>query len=152
MVKVDQDVLIYNQIDTIYDHEEILNISNKNIDIFKFCEVLGINQYKSVGNINYTVLKTTKGLFLVLFDGDITHATIQQIRFSSITNQNSFDNLKVGMTLGNARTADPDGQYEFLLHSSQNYPRISYHYFENGDCFSVKYEGDIIVEIAHFTL
>lgn len=150
--EVNQDIIIYSQIDTVSNHEEVVSILNQNVNMFTFCETLNISQYKSSGNMVYTVIKTTNGLFMVLFDSDGAHATIQQIEFSPIANKDRFANLKVGMTLEDARAADPDGRYDFLFHSSRNYPRISYHYFENGDCYSVRYEENVIAEIAHFTL
>lgn len=148
----DQNILIYNQIDIVHDHDEILDTLNQTENMFDFCEAVNIDRYKSINNIKYVVLKTTDGLHLVFFDSDGANATMQKIRFSHISNKDSVSLLKVGMALEDVQIADPDGQYDFLLHSSGNYPQISYHYFESGDCFAVRYENNVIAEILFFTL
>lgn len=152
LTQASQDTIIFSQLDTVYSHDKVLDALSDNDDLFAFCKSLGITQYKSANSINYTVLKTTNGMYLILADYNGAYVTMRQIIFSPDINRECVADLKAGMTLDNAKAADPDGQFDFLLHSSQNYPRISYHFFENGDCFSVKYEEDIIADIAYFTL
>lgn len=152
MKEISQDEITYNQISTVYDHDEIVNLLNQQVNMFTICEKFNISQYKSVNKMYYTIIKTSKGLFSIMFDTDGTKANISPITFSSINNKENIEKLKVGMTLKDVQTADPDGQYNFLYHNSANYPRISYHYFVNGDAFSIKYEADIITQIVIFTI
>ncbi|MGN0517297.1 MAG: hypothetical protein ACI4II_01070 [Acutalibacteraceae bacterium] len=152
MKEISQEEIIYNQISTVYDHNEIESLLNQQVNMFNICEKLNISQYKSVNGVYYTILKISRGLFNIMFDTDGTKADIKPIAFSSINNKEKVANINVGMTLKDVQTADPDGQYDFLYHNSANYPRISYHYFENGDAISIKYESDIITQIIHFTI
>lgn len=148
----DQSTIMYTKIDTVYDHEEVLTALGQNEDMFVFFDKFNIKQYKSISNTNYTVLKTSNGLHLVLFDCNGKHSTINDIKFSTSENEKNLNVLKIGMTLNDVKVADPEGNYDFLLHSWQEYPQISYHFFENGDAYCIQYLNHKISEIIFFTL
>lgn len=150
--EIEQDTLIFNQITEKLLYDDVALAISQKVDMYTFCKMFDISQYKSVNNIYYTVISTTDDQYLMLFDNNGLNPTMQQIKFSSLNNKESFSHIKVGMTLENAKVADPEGNYIFLFHSWKNYPQFSYHFFEDGECFYVRYEENTVVEIINFTI
>lgn len=149
---VDQNFIIYSQIESECLYDEVLELINQNVDMRTFCKALDISHYKTVSNSLYTVIRTTNGYYVSLFDEEGGSATLLPIRFSQSSDQEQVSNLRVGMTLSDARKADPNGQYDFIYHSWSGYPCISYHYFENGYCYSIEYADNSISNIICFTI
>ena len=152
MNKVNQDIIIYTKTEKVYDHNKIASAINRGESMFDYLESLNIENYKALKNCCYTVLQTTNGLQLLMFDSDGMHGIIQPVTFSSITNKKFVENLKVGTPLKNVMEVDPDGNYDFLYHSWTAYPQISYHYFEDGNCYSIEYVNGVISNIVLFTI
>lgn len=152
LIKTSQNELIYTQLDSIYDHSDVVNTLMQADSLFDFCEIMDVKQYKVLGEANYTVVQTTKGLFIIFSDKEGNYPTLRCIEFSSIRNKEKLANLTTDMSLDGVRSADPDGQYDFLYHNRSDYPQFSYHFFEDGDCFCIRYEQNEIVAITRFTL
>ena len=152
MKEVEQSQLIYTHLEDEYNHNQILDMLGQNNDFLDFCKKTNISQYKSINGFRYVILKTNKGIFLILFDLDDRYTTMKQVTFSPDINRDRIASLNVGASLSSVQEADPNGQFDFLWHSWKNYPKVSYHYFESGECFVIKYEENVIIDIFYLTL
>lgn len=152
MKEVSQDELLLDQFETEDDYTAIISFIKKNPDIATFCARYNVNKYKSFASGYYTVLKVSDGYTMVLFDNTGENINVKKIKFSPMANKENLCDLSIGRMLSDVKQADPDGQYDFLLHSSKKYPQLSYHYFQDGTCFCVKYNEGEIISITSFTL
>ncbi len=149
---VDQDVILISYTNQEYDYSSIVKELERSDNMESFCEEMNISQYKVIDNMKYIVLNTGKGFYWVLFDENGQHATLRQVKVSPLDNLDKIEKLSIGMALEDVKDADPDGQFDFTYHSSNRYPKYSYHYFENGWCYYICYEDDTIDKIICFTL
>jgi len=113
---------------------------------------LNITQFKALHDGHYTVVNASDGLCLINSDKDWQAATVRKITFSENDNESNVSSLREGMTLDDAQTADPDGQYDFWYTSWTEAPQISHHFFQDGKCFYIRFKEGIIVEIIQFSL
>ena len=149
--KVEQDSILYTQLIKTSDYNTVNDKLRKSENVYNILKELGIYQYKSIDYINYTAIKCSDGFYLLLFDVDGKYGTLEKIVFSS-AEEKSFYALHTGMTLEDVKKIDSNGTYDFVYHSWSDYPQLSYHFFESGECFMINYDEHIIKEIVHFTI
>ena len=153
MKEIDQKTVIWKQIDAVYNYNDVVNALNEKTDMSVFCKTFGIGQYKTINGSRYVVLKTTESFCFVVFDDEEKNGTIFPIEFLKEECLDAFIDLDVGMTLKDVQKIDPNGKYDFLLHSWSKYPKFSYHCFETGDCYFINYNEEHIIDvIIHFTI
>lgn len=150
---VGQDVLLYTQVKGRVSEKKVAQLEAESADLNEFCNALNISQYKKTQDESYVVIKTGKGLFLVMFDENGVCESRRGITFSKNDGAAFFASLQIGKTaLETVQAAEPDGQYDFLYAGWSGFPKYSFHFFENGDCFNLWYENDVLTEIIHFTI
>ena len=152
LMEISQDTIMYNRIDKVHDLEEVLDFLKSESNMYDIFEKLDIKYYKALNGMYYTVIKTDTNLCLLSFNNEKIYNSTSYVVFSSLKSKRSIEKLNVGDTLNDVLKSDPTGQYNFLLKSWDGVPHISCHYFEDGECFSIVYEDDIIVSIQKFTI
>ena len=152
MTYVEQDRILYPDLEVTHDFSEVWDSVRQKHDVQSFIEKYQVQYYKTVNSVDYTVIKTNEGFCVVFFGRDDIVSNIKIVVFSDTENKNKLESLSVGSTLGDAQTADPTGQYDFLSASWSGYPQISYHYFSDGDCYAIEYSDGKISNITLFTL
>ncbi len=150
--KVNQDMIIYNQLEKTYDYNEILNYLENNKNMKDFYEEYNVEYYKIVMEMYYTVLKTNVGIVIITFNMQEIYNEIHCVVFSNESCEDSIENIRTGITLDEVRAIDPNGNYVSMLHNWTGYPQISYHYFNNGKCFAIKYNNNVVEKIESFTI
>ena len=169
--EVGQDVILYTSLTHSYDYEKLYRFLKKEPSLNDVCIKYHINCYKQAGNSKYIVLKTTMGVVVVFFAEPNTEIlqsidanaisenlpyetiNIQIVLFSKDGNPEFFKNANIGIPLEDVQEADPSGDYPFLYHDWSGYPKYSYHYFENGNCYIVYYdEMNMVSDILFFTI
>ncbi len=153
LTAVDQTVILYSQQKKTVSFKKIQEEAKKAWSLTEFCREYQLYSYKTLANGTYIVLNTTEGYVVVWFDSEGNNPRVQNISFSSAENYNALSNIQLGMPLDSVKKADPTGQYDFLLASWSEYPKISYHFFESGNCYVVFYDEDYNVKDFHaFTI
>ena len=157
MEEVGQDTIIFHQIDTVHEYEDLSQLIENRANMNDMCKALNISQYKQVDNEYYIIVKTTEKSFRICFDSEGEYMFTITINFSPIANKEALSNLKEGARLEDVMEADPEGDYPFLYASWTLYPRYSYHYFEDGSGFHFCCEQDedgnyVVYKIVYFTI
>lgn len=155
MQSVDQSVILYDQVSDVHSYESVKELLNSNIKLEDFFQQLNISQFKQDECGQYTILKTSHGDFVIFYAENTLYAkdaTFQEIKFSQENNKVALLELQQGATLSDVRAADPDGDYNYLLHYSSESIPLSYHYFRDGSCFCIVYKDSIVVDILCFTI
>ena len=152
LLETNQNVILYNELNTTVDYDLVQQKITENDNLSMLCQSFHIQQYKKVNNLIYVVIHTSKGLAIIFFDSGGNNPYMQLIKFSGREYESGISALKKNMSLQEAMEADPDGQFDFIFHSWSEYPQISYHYFESGNCYIVMYENNIISNIIFLTI
>lgn len=146
-----QDTIFIKQQDKVYDFDDIITEIDKTDDFFSFCEDLEIKKIKSIMGDQYTVIKSTDGFYHLLSDAE-GKAILRKIEFSPIDHYDALSEIRVGMTVEDVQIADVDGSYDYLYANWSQFPKYSYHYFESGNCFYIRYADEVITSIVEFTI
>lgn len=152
MLLVDQNKILYDKLTRKYDYFKIKQAVQDSISLIEFGAIFDIQEYKYSDNSYYVVVNSTNGYELVLFDSQQIIVNMLDIVFSNFSNYGLISAVMLGDTLNSVLSADDTGSYDFLKVSWTNYPRISYHFFENGVCFSFEYDYEYkVASIWTFT-
>ena len=152
MVYVGQEVVLYPTLNASYCYAEMRDYIYQKHPPKPFEEKFQIPFYKCINGVNYTVVQTDEGLCLVLFGNEDARGNIQKIAFSDKDAQKHIENLGEGATLTDVKNVDPKGDYSMFEADWSFFPRISYHYFENGDCYGIEYSDGQVVGIVKFSI
>lgn len=150
--EADQKMIIYNESEQVYKFEDVKNYLNENIEVTVFCQEFKIPYYKHYNEMYYTVFNTDDGLKLFVFDSNRKFINIRDITFSKDADETGIKALTKGININEVRIFDPNGQYDFMYHNWSDYPKISYHYFGNGKCYTIFYKDNVIEDIYEFTI
>ncbi|MBE6977247.1 MAG: hypothetical protein E7438_01195 [Ruminococcaceae bacterium] len=152
MVYVEQEIVLYPTLNTTYSYSEVRDYIYQKKSQKPFAVKFQIQAYKSINGIDYTVIRTDEGLCLILFGTEDARGNILKIVFSDNDAQEHIKSLGEGATLTDVKNADPKGDYSTVEADGVRFPIISYHYFENGDCYCIEYSNGQVVEMVKFTI
>ena len=149
MVEVDQNTILYTQTNEVISYNEAaIILGNKGL---VGLSSLGIKRFKKIGNLKYSVVMTEEGLYIPLFSENDAFVSMIPVMFSK--DISFMDKVELGMDLNSVRDLDPNGLYDFIYHSWKDYPKISYHFYENGSALAIKYNDECKVSgILCFTI
>lgn len=146
MELVDQNTILYKECEKKYSHERIEKLVDKRLDLKELGRCLGIEHYKYSNENYYIVVKSDGGFIIIWFDANMCYLSTSNILFSDDIYYDSISLINIGDDLADVSVADKTGQFDFLYHSWSMYPKISYHYFENGECFVFMYDSEYKVK------
>ena len=150
---VGQQTVLYTEIKGRVSEKAVSRLEDASATLDAFCSELHIAHYKTFEEGSYIVLKTSRGLFLVVFDENGVYESRREITFSKNDGAGFFDALRIGKTtLDDVRAAEPDGQYDYLEAGWTEFPRYSFHFFRNGEACRLWFENDVLTEILRFTI
>ena len=156
-----QEKIIYNEAKIEAKYSDVEGLSDlRSTDMVSFCRIFSVPYYKysEKSGLWYTAVNTEKGLTLFVSNYETSaHAEEKisyafPIHFSQPQNEAAMKTVRIGMSLDMVRNADPDGLYP-LPDAAEGEQKISYHYFENGNCRKIWYdENNIVSDITEFTI
>ena len=150
-ILVEQDTILYTDA-VVYDSKQVQLLLASCPSIDQLQERFDSLLLKSLGNLLYTVIKTSDSIYWVAFNADGSFAKNELIEFSSVDAQKSLEKVKAGDSLESVMRADDQGNYNFIYANWSEYPQISYHFFENGNCYMICYKNRIVTDIYSFTI
>ena len=116
-------------------------------------ESLSIKGYKSVNNAYYTIIDIEGEWHLLSFQEDGTFVSDRLITFSDANSEEMIKQIEVGQQLAYVQSVDPDGQYDFLYAGWSDFPKYSYHFYESGNAYYIRYnDSDTVSSITKFTI
>ena len=142
MELVDQNTILYKKCEKEYSYKTIEKLINKRLNMMELGCCLEIEHYKYSNESYYIVIKSDGGFIIIWFDAKMCYLSTSNILFSDDIYYASISSINVGDDLADVSVADKTGQFDFLYHSWSLYPKISYHYFENGECFVFTYDSE----------
>lgn len=142
MILIDQNVILYNKMTKKHNYSKIYQAVQNSIKLNDFGNLFDIQEYKFSENTYYIVINSTHGYEIVFFDSQQKAVNMINVNFSNYSNYDLISAIKIGDTLDYVLSADDTGCFGFLNVSWTNYTRISFHFFENGVCFSFEYDKD----------
>ena len=151
MIEVDQQTILYTQIDSVFDHNKVTEDLQK-MKMLEFCKTYQIKNYKSIQDTKYIVMKTTEGLLWISFDERGSYTYVVRIIFSDESSQENLENVAIGSTAETIREIDPDGQHPYSYHNWSGFPAVSFHFYENGDSYAVFYKENTVIDIIKFII
>lgn len=156
-----QEKIIYNEVQKEARFSDVAALcEERSKDMVSFCRLFSVPYYKysEESELWYTALNTEKGLALFVSNYETSaHADEKTsyaftIHFSQPENEAAIEAVQIGTGLDAVEKADPDGLYP-LPDAAEGEPKLSYHYFENGNCYKIKYdENGFVSGITEFTI
>ena len=146
MELVDQNTILYEKCEKEYSYKKIEKFTSNSISLTEFGRRFGVRQYKYNSGCYYVVVKTDEGFIILWFDAEMRYSWSSNIYFSDDIYYDSINSINVGDDLEDVMAADKTGKFDFLRTSWTLYPKISWHYFKNGECFCFTYDEAYKVE------
>ena len=151
LLMVGQDTIIYKEQDHVCNDDNVRKAVENKTKLQDFCKSFSLPYYKQIIDETYTVVRTEKARYLIIFDEEDKADLLHLITFSTV-DSDVVAQIPVGTTFSEIMKLDPDGQYNFLYTSWSGAPQISYHFFESGKCFRLLYSNKELVQITPFTI
>ena len=154
MKQVGQNTVLFNAANNMIDYEELEHALINGGGLEAVAKRLGISKYKTYGSMDYFIVDTTEGLYLVMFEGDSYYPSATPVRFSDSTNKDYLYTSVTDLTLKEIMEIDPMGQY--YTRDKMNWSQanaFSYHFYDDGTVFVIIYDDkDNAIRIAEFTI
>ena len=153
LTEVGQETVLYPTLGGELSFKTVQKVLEKRSDMKEIFQQLGIRQVKRIDRYRYTPIKTDEGLFLLVFSESGTYEYLIKINLLGAEVEREFSMIKVNTSLDDVTKLDPpDGQYPFMYASFRDVSQFSYHFFESGNGWLIRYQNDVITEIIHFTI
>ena len=150
---VESDVSSLGLIKNEYKYSSVSKFLDKKPSIDQLNKKYKNGFYKRLSNLYYTVIGTEEGPIIVYFDTDMSFNNWEKISFSEDSACESLKNVNKGSSVEEVRKLDPNGSYPFLYSSWTEYPKVSYHIFENGMVYLIHYDSSSkVLGIENYTL
>lgn len=135
------------------NYDDLTTIIAQGLTLSETNNLLGFEIVKTEPYGYRTLVNSNRGYVLIYFDTKQVCTGSKLICFSNQEYRINMDNLEYGMSVTDVRKLDPDGEYTFLLSGWSQYPKISYHFFEDGSAFEIHYSDTLeVVEIYAFVI
>ena len=153
MILLDQDVNFMDLIPVAVDYNKVIKSLDEKPDLNSINDIIGFEYYKQYSEGYYTLAKIDDGILLIDFDLDKNYKSCRKISFSDCSTIDHMNKLSTGDSLEKVRNIDRNGDYPFLYAGRTDYPKISYHFFNDGSVYVVSYdESFCILSLSKYIL
>lgn len=126
----------------IGNYDDLCVLISRGLSVDELNEQIGFGSIKTESYGYRTTVNSDKGFVLIYFDTNQISIGHKLIQFSGQEFQANVESVECGMSVADIQKLDPDGDYTFLLSSWSQYPKVSYHFFENGLAYEIYYSDE----------
>ena len=141
-----QSIIKLSNIEYQYDNDEVLSFLSRKPSAEDLNKTFKFKYLKSFNDVYCCIIPTDEGRVLVAFDETRAYRSARSINVNTNTQPSEIEKLSIGVSISEVKNIHPEGDYSFLLASWSEYPKISYHFFKDGEGYCLIYDEDNYVK------
>lgn len=131
-------------ITTKYSTEQLEYINSLEVNLYELDTEFPIQCIKQINNCFRVIYLSENNILHMIYDDNDTKCFGRVYDFSKL--KSDFSSMKIGQSLDDVMTIDPNGDYLFL-YTGCSTPRISSHYTTDGYLIKITYDNTTVIDI-----
>ncbi len=142
-IKVSLSKSIFDLATVVYNESQLSEIADFDGSMSELDARYHIECLRKSGSVYRVSFLGEKNVAVVLFDESENKilGAVHKIRLTRF----AYDVFKIGQSLEEVMTADPEGEYLFLYTGRNDAPRVSSHYTADGYLITVEYDASNVI-------